>query len=269
MIAAFSNALWTIYNTIPMPILEAAFRPRDYQVSLDARIKDVIISGRVLSDCNINAGKIKRIALSTCKIENVLPDPEFNSILSPTPGTLYRVPQEVRENRDIVGVIDISYLYDYTGFNDLSPGFGANGNTVRSLAAAMLNSHTHRNACLTPTPTLMSNNMILITPTNSFLTDWCLVCRLGYDEEFTGLHNAAILPLSNLITTATKAYIWVNLVIRIDQAELSAGQELGQFKPIVDSYRDAVDNYREELKKFSASQLFDPAVNRYILRAML
>lgn len=269
MVQAFANALRTIYMTIPPQILEAAFRPRDYHVTLDQRIKDAIISGRVLPDCNINAGKIKRIPLQSCIIEQVLPDPDFNSISSPTPGTLYRVPPSARENRDIVGVIDISYLYDYTGVSDTPFGFGANGNSVASLASAVLNSHTHRNACLTPTPTLLSNNLILINPTNSFISDWCLVCRLGYDEEFTNLANNMVLPLSRLITTATKAYIWVNLSVVIDQAALSGGQEIGKFKEIVDSYRDDLEKYNEELKSFSASALFDPAVNRIFLRSML
>ena len=269
MVPAFTNSLRTLYNTIPRPILEAAFRPRDYGVSLDQRIKDVIVEGRVLPDCNINAGKIKRIPLSSCIIEKVLPDPDFNSISSPTPGTLYRIPPAARENRDITGVIDISYLYDYTGTSDTPFGFGANGNTVASLASAVLNSHTHRNACLTPTPTLLSGNMVLINPTNSFLTDWCLVCRLGYDSEFTNISNSSVLPLSRLITTATRAYIWVTLAIQIDQAELSSGQELGQFKPIVDGYKDDIEKYYDELKAFSGSCLFDPAVHRYLLRAML
>lgn len=268
-VQAFTNALRNVYNNIPLPLLEAAFRPRDYQVSIDQRIKEVIVLGRVLPDFNVNAGKIKRIPLSACQIENIKPDPDFGSILSPTPGTLYRVPSHARENRDIVGVIDISYIYDYAGINDTPFGFGVNGNTVRSLATAMLNSHTGRNACLTPTPILLNNNMILITPTNSFLTDWALVCRLGYDEEFTNLSNSSILQLGKIILTATKGYIWLNLSIRIDQAELSGGQELGQFKNIVDSYKDELDKYNDELSKLNASALFDLEVNRWLLRAML
>jgi hypothetical protein len=269
MIPAFTSALRMIYNTIPHEILTAAFRPNDYQVTIDQRIKDVIINGRVLPDCNINAGKIKRIPLSACMTEQVLPDPGFSSILSPTPGSLYRVPPSARENRDIVGVIDISYLYDYTGFNDSPFGFGGNGNTVRSMAAAVLNSHTGRNACLTPTPTLLANNMVLINPTNSFISDWALVCRLGYDEEFTNLNNGAVLPLAELITTAVKAYIYVTLIIQIDQAMLSGGQEIGRFKDIVEKYEDAGVQYKEDLKKVTGATLFDTVATRYFLRLMI
>ena len=252
-----------------MEILEAAFRPRDYGVSLDMRIKEVIISGRVLSDININSGKIKRIPLTSCEPVHILPDPGFDTIISPTPGTLYRVPAAARENRDIVGIVDISYLYSYVGFSDSPFGFGSNGNTVSSLASAMINSHTHRNACLTPTPTLLNDNMILINPTNSFISDWCLVCRLGYDEEFLNIARSMILPLSKLIMTATKAYIWTALVIRIDAGELSGGQELGKFKEIVDSYKEDLDRYDEDLKKTNASGLFDPEATRWFIRAGL
>lgn len=269
MINAFANALRVIYNNIPMEILEATFRPRDYQTSLDQRIKDVIISGRVLPDCNINAGKIKRIPLYACNVEPVLPDPGYNSVVNPSPGTLYRVPAAARENRDIVGVIDISYPYDYTGFNDAQQGFGANGNTFAALAAAALDSHTHRNACLTPTPTLLTNNMVLINPTNSFLSDWTLVCRLGYDEEFTSLNRSSVIPLGRLVLTATKAYIWTTLTIRIDQSVLSGGQELGQFKNIVDDYRSSLDQYNDDLVKMRGSTMYDPEVVKYLIRSML
>ena len=101
------------------------------------------------------------------------------------------------------------------------------------------------------------------------MTDWALVCRLGYDNEFTNLSNSSIIPLSKLILTATKAYIWVNLTIRIDQAVLSGGQDLGQFKSIVDSYQQELERYEEDLKKFSSSTLFDPDVHKYFLRKML
>jgi len=269
MISPFSSALRMIFNNIPKEILEAAFRPKDYQVTLDQRIKDVIINGRVLPDCNINAGKIKRIPLSSCMIEYVTPDPGFSSILSPTPGSLYRVPPNARENRDITGVIDISYLYDYGGFNDSPFGLGSNGNTVRSMAAAVLNSHTGRNSCLTPTPTLLANNMILINPTNSFISDWALVCRLGYDEEFTNLNNGAVVPLSKLILIATKVYIWVTLTIQIDQAMLSGGQELGKFKDVVDRYQEELEKYDDALLKLRGSTLFDSEATRYFLRLMV
>jgi len=269
MVSAFSSILRMIYRSIPQEILEATFRPSDYQTTLDRRIQDVIINGQVLPDLNINSGKIKRIPLSACMIEHVLPDPGFSSLLSPTPGSLYRIPAEARENRDIVGVIDISYLYDYGGMNDSPFGLGSNGNTVRSMANAAINSHTGRNACLTPTPTLQPDNMVLINPTNSFISDWCLVCRLGFDEEFTNINNGAILPLSKLATTATKAYIWTNLTIRIDQAMLSGGQELGRFKDVVDKYESEIERYEEDLHKTRAAALFDTDAVRYFLRLMV
>lgn len=269
MINTFSNALRAIYNSIPIEILEAAFRPKDYGVNLDQRIKEVIISGRVLPDCNINAGKIKRIPLLVCESEKVLPDPIYGSLINPTEGALFRIPPNAREHRDIVGVIDITYPYGYLGYGNSSTGFGMFGNSVSGLAAAALDSHTLRNACLTPTPTLLADNMILINPANSFLSDWVLLCRLAYDEEFTSINRSSVQPLTNLILTATKAYIWTKLIIQIDQAALSNGQELGQFKSIVDQYQSSLDQYNTDLTKFKGSAVFDPAVMPYLIRSML
>lgn len=269
MISAIENALRMVYANIPREILEVAFRPKDYQQSLDQRIKDVIVSGRVLPDCNVNAGTIKRIPLAGYMVENTLPDPGWASVVDPSAGSLYRIPAQARENRDIVGVIDISFPFDYTGYNSGQPGFSGGGNTLVGLAGAALDSHTHNNACLTPTPTLLANNMVLITPFSNFLSDWILVCRLGYDDEFTNIPRSVITPLSKLVLTATKAYIWTNLTIRIDQAALSGGQELGQFKTIVDSYQQAQEQYDNDFMKVRGSTMYDPAALKYLLRKML
>jgi hypothetical protein len=271
MINAFTNSLRLIYNTIPHPILEAAFRPRDFQVSLDQRIKDTIILGRVLPDCNINTGKIKRIPLRRSMAEPIRSMDGGGSLADQGGKRLYNIPPEARENRDIVGVIDISFRLDYTTFAYGQDGFGSQGNTLGGLARAALDSHTMSNACLTPTPTLLANNMILIDTYNLFFSDdeWTLVCRLGYDDEFTNISNSSVYPLSELILTATKAYVWVNLVLRIDQAELSGGQEIGQFKAIVDEYKPALDQYKEDLMKTRGAAMYDPAVMRYFIRSLL
>lgn len=269
MINAFENCLRAVYNNIPREILDVAFRPSDYQTSLDQRIKDVIILGRVLPDCNTTAGMVKRIPLYMCESVQILPDPGYASILNSPEGALYRIPPSQRENRDIVGVIDISYPYDYTSTNSAQVGFGLAGNSVASLAAAALDSHTHRNACLTPTPRLLAGNMVLINPANTFLSDWVLVCRLGYDEEFTNFNRGSIIPLCNLVLTATKVYIWTHLTIRIDQAVLSGGQELGQFKSIVDGYQSSLEQYNTDLTKLRGSLSLDPSLMRYISRRML
>lgn len=269
MIQAFSNALRTIYNTIPSEILEVAFTPSQFNCTLDERIQDRIIRGRVLHDCNINAGQIKRIPLYACETVYLNPDPMYTSLTDPSNGALYKIPPGVREHRDIVGVIDISYPYDYVGMNDAQMGFGVNGNDLMGLASFALRSRTHTGACLTPTPTLLANNMVLINPTNSFMSDWVLLCRLAYDENFTSINNSSITPLTNLIVTATKAYIWVNLTIKIDQAVLSGGQEIGKFKEIVDQYTDANNQYSEDLIKFRGSTLYDPKLMPFLVRSSL
>ena len=269
MINAFANALRSIYNNIPVEILEATFRPRDYNVTLDQRIKDVIISGRVLPDCNVNVGKIKRIPLQACESVRILPAQLDVAVVNPTQGVLFRIPPEAREHRDIVGVIDVVYPYAYLSYANGAFGFGQFGNSVSNLAAAALDSHTLSSACITPTPTLMANNMVLLNPANSFLSEWVLLCRLAYDEEFTSLNRSSVQPLTNLILTATKAYIWTTMIIKIDQAVLSGGQELGQFKSIVEDYRSSLEQYDKDLLNFRGSAVFDPAVIPYIVRAML
>ena len=56
MIGALDRAFAEIYNDIPMPILEAAFTPWKYDVSMDQRMRDEVITKRVLGDCSINGG---------------------------------------------------------------------------------------------------------------------------------------------------------------------------------------------------------------------
>lgn len=263
MINGVENALRKIFQTIPKPILTAAFTPEQYSVSLDKRIHDEIIIGRVIGDCNIEAGKLKKIRLKQEWVERTS-DPE----LSPMGESgIYRIPIEAREGRPIVAVLDITFPETIMSANVGYPAAFDNysGNTLGTLMDTMLESHTLSRGVVMPTPILKGSDMVKLDPPGTYIDAWSLNCRLGYDVNFTGLSMSAIGMLQEMIINATKSYIWTKLIVDIDRAYLSSGQEIGVFKSIVEEYKDASERYDDAKKRFKGASALDPELYRYMV----
>jgi len=263
MTNACESALRTIYHSIPGELLNLAFRPEDYQVTLDKRIIDVVIAGRVLSDTNTYAGKVKRIRLDQSWLENV------NDSTMDTFGSsgVYRIPPSAREGREITQVVDLTYP---EGLSNSGMGFPTffddnYGNSLANLASAAIQSRTHSRAYLSPTPVLQSGNLIRVNPPGAYISDWVLHCRLGYDSEFTNISASSVMPLTDLIVCATKAYIYTTMIVKIDYVYLDSGSEVGVIKSLVESYVDENEKYRDLLKRFRGSVLFDPDTYKNLL----
>ena len=270
MISALDNAFKTIYRKIPKPILEMAFTPDMFNVTMDQRIKDEVITASVLSDVSIYCGKIKKIPLSSTYLEQTRPDPLYGGGSLITGSAVYRVPPAAREYRDIVQVIDITFPYEYTAYGDAPFGFGGIGNTLKTLSDRALTSRNQWNNGITPQPILQPGNMITINPPNVYVNDWILECRLGFDEEFTGLPLAGVQHLSDLIVMAVKSYIYNKLIIDIDKAALSGGQEIGVVKTIIEKYEDLEQPYKDALDALrGALVVADPDTMRELMLMML
>lgn len=267
MINGVENALRKIFHTIPQPILKIAFVPEQYGVSLDKRIHEEIIKGRVLGDCNAEAGKPKKIRLRQSWIEKTV-DPELYPLGE---SGVYRIPIDEREGRPIVACLDITFPETIMSANVGYPAAFDNysGNTLGTLADTVLESHTLSRGVVMPTPILKGSDMIKLDPPGSYVDSWMLNCRLGYDENFTGLSMSSINTLQEMILNATKSYIYTQLIVSIDKAYLSSGQEIGVIKNIVESYADAAERYDDAKKRFKGSAAIDPELYRYmILKAL-
>ena len=258
-----------VSNTIPKPILVEAFEPDKHYVTLDERIREEVIIGRVLPDCNLYAGKQARIVLRDNWIENtIIP---FNlGLISAGNYSAYRIPPQYRDNRKIVAVIGLDYppMY-YSG--DMMLNFGMNQAGVSSgdLACAALNSISSRGLTYKPTPILRENNMVIVYPPQSTHIDWVLTCRLEYDEQFTNMEPSSIGPFVDLMECAIKAYIYNQLVLKIDSLRVEGGYEMNKFREIVESYADQNDKYQELIMNFRGGAILDPERIGRIIAHML
>ena len=91
--------------------------------------------------------------------------------------------------------------------------------------------------------TLIGENTVLVKDNIHLPGNMYLRCVLEADSEFSHLAPASVLAFSKLVEYATKAYIYNNLIVEIDYAELSGGMALGRLKEIVEGYSDANELY--------------------------
>jgi hypothetical protein len=254
MNSAINHILKDIYNKIPIEILKEAFIPQtNYTLkSLDDYIIEKIIEGRILDDCNIGGGRKKLIEL---KPEYLKPykfnDTRLFVTSNLTEAGVYEIPPEVRDNRNITEVIELKFP------SYMDPLLPYNGRSVGNKAKDLLYTLTYKNMEYLPKPILLGNNLVTMDPPMSLHITSVLVCFLEYDKYFTNLNNAAIRPLCDLCTCATKAYIYNKLYIRMARSIDGTGVEIGAFKDKVDSYADEEERYNELLLKFRGGATLD------------
>lgn len=252
--------LSTIFASIPKAILEEAFLPKSVPIknTLDYYIHEKIIIGRVLDDCNLYAGKRKRILLQHKHLERVT-TPDVYSTLNSAHVGVYRIPPEDREYRDISHVIELLYPFSASGFTSINyPSNTRGGITVSTMAADVIGSQTYEDVSNPPRAILLSGDLIKLDPPQLAHIDWIMVALLKYDENFTNLNVDAIRPLCKLAVAATKAYIHNELLIRMDEAYLVGGQEMVTFKAIIERYEDQNEVYDELLTAFRGGATLDP-----------
>lgn len=248
-----------VFSRIPKPILQEAFIPKEVDVpnTIDHYI-DLFVISKVLQDCNLYAGKMKRILLTQDYLEPVQVPIPYSSLAAATIG-VYRIPPEQREYRDISHVHSLTYPYSASGYTSVSyPSNAGEGITMASKAADVIGSHNYANVSITPRPILLAGDLVRFDPPTLAHIDYILVCTLKYDTNFTNLNPSAIMPLAELVLCATKIFIYNELVLQIDKARIIEGFEQGRFKEIVDSYYDETTRYEELLLSFRGAANLDP-----------
>lgn len=251
---AITYSLSQLYLTIPRELLNEVFKPSLNLRSLDGIIKEKIIVGIVLPACNLYSGKIKKVrllssyAIPTTDIGTFYPASSCNY-------TYFKVPKEVTENRKIIHALDIGYpMESYANF-----GFASSigGNTIESMAATALSSFTESPQTLVPVPIVMDDNIIRLDPPQLSFTEWILSCMLEYDSNFTNVYPNMYEAISEMVRYATESYIYNDLIMKIDHAELVGGRNLGVMKNIVEEYKGSYEKYKEALKVFRGEAVFD------------
>ena len=68
--------------------------------------------------------------------------------------------------------------------------------------------------------------------------------------------------LAKMVTLATKAWIYNNLIIDIDRAAMECGADVGKIKEIIEEYRDANQLYDEQRPLWFGAQMLDSDVRQ-------
>lgn len=239
-----SLALNEVHNgDIPVEILEEAFvipfrTERFAPVSMDAMIIQEVIQKRVLPDLNIEYATRINIPLGQCIVTPVT-----------TQDYIVEVPEELVNGRKIITVLGINFTQVIAG--DTMYG---NGTIVGNQSGMLVAAQKMANATSGMSPNYDVNVDMISGSTfrirrAGYLNMSCQVeLILENDPELNNIPITAAKYLKKLVVLAVKAYLYRKLRIRLNQAKLDGGSELTAFSEFVESYRDANEQYLEELR---------------------
>lgn len=224
-----------LHYAIPREILEKTFISNINHrtlipVSLDARIRELVIEPRVLVDCNLVAGTEMYFPLIQVPREIV---DMFNYV--------YRIPKFMTQGRRITQALSVSFGEGAVlAGSNLAP---SNGNALLDATSGVLNSALPIPLVSTAQCQLIGENTVLINDNMALPNNIYLRCWVENDESFNHIQPASYPAFSKLVELAVKAYIYINSLVIMDKAYIFAGAELGRYKEIVDSYADANEMY--------------------------
>ena len=232
------KALSDLRFKIPREVLEETFiRQPGFNnigtrtpVSLDYRIRQEVIDARVIPDCNLVGGTEVTIPL-----KDVLPQ------YLPDHKVVYRIPMSLTQNRKISRVY--SLVYHQGGAPTHSNLWNNGGSAYLDAASGLLATNSPIPQVSNAEVQLIGENTVLVNMHQPPSPSLHLRCVVEADSEFSHLKPGSIPRFSKLVEYAVKAYIYINLDIRMGRSYLSGGQDLGRFRDVVEGYADANELY--------------------------
>lgn len=239
---------------IPPQLLQQAFKEdvvnwRQAPISLNEKISNKVIRPRVLVDTNLVGGQVVVIPLA-----GITPRYVDNYMI------VYEVPEELCNYRTIMSVLSIGYLPYSGSFNGMSQGMGiVNTNSMSDLMSAAQrvgDSHANIPSISNASVELIGQNTVMIRDQLRMTNAYQLRCVIGNEENLNNIQPRSIPTIARLVELAVKSYIYNTMIIKVDQAYLTGGQELGAMKNIIEGYSDAEQMYQDYLKEVVASVMF-------------
>lgn len=235
---AIAKAISEIKFIIPREILNAVFIQQQLQyrmtpTNVDNEILAQVIRPRVLVDCNLLGGIEMFVSLSN------VPCVQTNLYTN-----VYRIPKSLTNGRPIMNVINVT-------FNDVTSlsTYGNNATNQTSIALQVAQGVMDAQGAIPMTTTadieLIGENTVIVRDLITIPQNCYLRCIVANDDRMNHLQTTSYLHFAKNCEYATKSFIHKELVIRQGSGQLQAGQLLGPFKDIVDSYSDAEQNYQD------------------------
>jgi hypothetical protein len=248
------KALDTIKYSIPNEILRIAFKDdiinmRQAPTSLDEQIMSKVIRPRILVDSNLVGGQMIIVSLQGVPPKYV-----------DTYTIIFEIPLELIMYRNIISVLSIGYLPYVSSYNSLGSGMGTvnpnSMNDVMSAAQRVGDSVSNIPPISNATVELIGANTILVRDQLRVTNAYQLRCIVANEENLNNISPRSYQAFSKLCLLAVKSYIYNKLIIAIDMAYLTGGQELGQVKSYVEGLSDAEENYQTYLAEVMAKVFF-------------
>ena len=209
-----------------------------YPTSTDSFLIDEVFQKRLLPDLNVEYANKLVVPLSKCIVER---SNEIDYIVT--------VPASATNGRKIVTVlgIDTTNIYSNTGALYVnSPGMM--GSAILSAGQKLANANQSIPANYEIKCFMISPNSFVVKGLG-YLNNSCAVeLVIENDDQLNNIPITTASYIKKLFVLATKAYIYKTLKIRVNQAKLDGGAELGAFSEWLDSYSDANELYLEELQ---------------------
>lgn len=257
MSQAIPISLMRIKHMIPPQILQLAFMPTQQHVwnniSIDQQIVDKVVNSRVRKDCNLLGGKTIQISLTGPMLEQVV---QTTSQVNSGTGSfsIYRIPPDQRDFCDITEVHRVMFPLPNAGGHATTSVKGA---TICAYTQELIHSRTGGGIPPTPTPELLSGDLVRLHPGGHTQIDWVLVCQVAYDEAMNSLNGSSVDAFAELCVLATKMYIYNQLIIQLDRSYVEYGMDIASVRQIIEPWSDLNEEYREKLNKFVNGNMMD------------
>lgn len=252
---AVTFALNEVRHRIPPQVLKLLFNrnrinqvvfsgmEQDIPVSVQGELRRAVIDSWILPMINCAGAVTDEIPLWNLPSQSPLPHQR-----------IYHIPKTMTNGRSITSVYAL--VFGRSGAAALNP-FGTMGTSgLGHCGTSPLTQATRQVASsFLPIPntqtsdvTLIAENTVLVEGWTALPGEYYLRVMLGHDEELTSITNRSWPIFAELVTAATKAFIYNNYYIELGAGELVAGIQLGQVKDIIDNYADAVDTLDDIFK---------------------
>ncbi len=238
-----TKAIQDVKYAIPREILRMAYledRVGQYvpaPTSLESAIRDKTILPRVVVDTDIVGGQTIIIDLGGLT-PKIIDDHNF----------IFEIPSERTDNRTIISVLAVNYFRSENipaGNYNNAPGISPMaGSELSTSAQRAMNSRGSIPLVSTAECIVVGHNVIMIRNHLRTAAMTQLRCRVENDQNLANLPITVAPIFSKLCTFAVKAFVYNELIIKLDRGRIDRGHELGSIKNIIDGYSDSEENYR-------------------------